>query len=638
MVASRAGTGSVVKACALALVLVLVLSLAVAVASAELAQQGPRIKATGEVGEGLFGSSVALSSDGNTAAVGAPYDDGELGAVFIFTRSGETWSQQAKLTATGEVGNARLGSSVAITGDGNTVIAGAPRDSSSAGAAWVFTRSGESWSQQAKLTGTGAVGAGALGSSVAISDTLRAAVGGSADNGGAGAVWMFVYSAGWAQQGEKLTGAGEIGAGQFGSSVAMTDGKLVVGGPGDNGGFGAVWPYTRTGSGWVAQGEKLVGSEEASAARVGTSIALSADAGTALAGGPAGPLYGAAWVFTRSGESWLKTNKKIRAHFATEGARFGSGVALSGDAFRAFIGGPGEESETGAAWEFAGGFVQQAGAITGELTEPFSEFGAAVAISRDGQTAIAGGPLDSGATGTVWAFLNHPFALKPPELGRCKKVNPGEGSYGNSACTALLGGGKHEWFPRLIKEGFTLNLAEGNVKLETTTATKVLCAGEHASGEFEGRREAARIKIVLTGCELSGAKCSSESAGEGEILTSSLGGELGMVEFNEVPGKNKAGMPLSPEHSAEPVMAFTCGATSVSIRGGVILPLPTPKMALVFRFKPTATKGKQKPEHLLEGPTEVLEASFDGGAYQQIGLSAILNLTFEEKAELNVAY
>ena len=107
----------------------------------------------------LQGYSVALSGDGNTAIVGGPFDNNQIGAAWVFTRSGTVWSQQAKLVGT--VLNPQFGAlqgfSVSLSADGNTALVGGFNDNFGAGAAWVFTRSGEAWSQQQKLVGTGVI-------------------------------------------------------------------------------------------------------------------------------------------------------------------------------------------------------------------------------------------------------------------------------------------------------------------------------------------------------------------------------------------------------------------------------------------------------------------------------------------------
>ena len=266
--------------------------------------------------------SVALSADGNTAIVGGTFDTfdtflNEVVAAWVFTRSGGVWSLQGdKLVVTDTTVDAYAGYSAAISWDGNTAIVGGPGDNSNAGAAWVFTRSGGVWSQQgSKLVGSGAVGPAEQGSSVAISgDGNTAVVGGLNDNPGttfpsAGAAWVFTRSGGvWSQQGSKLVGTGAIGNAAQGWSVGISgDGNTaVVGGPRDNSsspdayGAGAAWVFTRSGGVWSQLGNKLVGTDAVGPipAAQGTSVAISGDGKTVIVGGPYdNSTMGAAWVF-----------------------------------------------------------------------------------------------------------------------------------------------------------------------------------------------------------------------------------------------------------------------------------------------------------------------------------------------------
>ena len=165
----------------------------------------------------------------------------------MFTRSGGVWTQQGnKLVGSGAVGAAQQGISVALSADGNTAIVGGHLDNSSAGAAWVFTRSGGVWTQQGnKLVGSGAVGAAQQGISVALSpDSNTAIVGGHLDNSSAGAAWVFTRSGGvWTQQGNKLVGTGAVGGAAQGYSVALSCNAAIVGGRSDNRNFGAAWAF-----------------------------------------------------------------------------------------------------------------------------------------------------------------------------------------------------------------------------------------------------------------------------------------------------------------------------------------------------------------------------------------------------------
>ncbi|MGA3341773.1 MAG: hypothetical protein ABSD11_14355 [Methylocella sp.] len=179
-------------------------------ALAQFSQEGSKLVGTFAVGLGEQGWSVALSADGNTAIVGGLADNKITGAAWVYTRSNDVWTQQSsKLVGTGAVGSAAQGFSVALSDDGNTAIVGGPFDNLNTGAAWVYTRRGDVWTQQGKkLVGSGAAGKARQGVSVALSaDGNTAIVGGSADNADSGAAWVFTRSNGvWTQQRSKVSG------------------------------------------------------------------------------------------------------------------------------------------------------------------------------------------------------------------------------------------------------------------------------------------------------------------------------------------------------------------------------------------------------------------------------------------------
>jgi FG-GAP repeat len=104
-----------------------------------------------------LGSSVALSADGKIALVGAPLDSLDIGAAYVFTRTDGAWTQQAKLVGGGAIRtpDSFEGSSVSLSADGLTAAVGAPGDNSNTGAVWIFSRRGNIWTQQAKLVGAG---------------------------------------------------------------------------------------------------------------------------------------------------------------------------------------------------------------------------------------------------------------------------------------------------------------------------------------------------------------------------------------------------------------------------------------------------------------------------------------------------
>jgi hypothetical protein len=281
-------------------------------AQAKYVQKGPKLVGSDPVGGTTQGTSVAMSADGNTAIVGGPNANPRrlagLGAAWVFTRSGDVWTQEGpKLVGTGALGNAAQGNSVALSADGNTAIVGGLEDNSEVGAAWVFIRTDATWTQQGpKIVGNGSTGEAGQGASVALSaDGNTAIVGGVFDNSIVGATWVFTRSGGvWTQQGPKLVGTGGIGLQEQGDAVALSsDGNTaIVGASADNNFAGATWAFTRNSGTWNQIGTKLVGDASGLTTEQGWSVALSGDGRTAMVGGPKDfGGVGAAWMFSLVG-------------------------------------------------------------------------------------------------------------------------------------------------------------------------------------------------------------------------------------------------------------------------------------------------------------------------------------------------
>jgi hypothetical protein len=401
-------------------------------AAAQFTQQGSKLVGTGAVGTAhQGGSDAAISADGTTAIVGGYQDNSSAGAAWVFTRSGGVWSQQGgKLIGTGAVGSAWQGISVAISADGTTAIVGGFSDDSGVGAAWVFTRSGGVWSQQGnKLVGTGAVGPSHQGRSVAISaDGNTAIVGGEGDNTNVGAAWVYTRSGGvWSQPGSKLVGTGAAGAASQGVSVAISgDGTTaIVGGYQDNSAAGATWVFTGSGGVWSQQGSKLVGTGAVGVSYQGVSVAISGDGNTAIVGGyQDNSAAGATWVFTRSGGVWSQQGNKLVGTGAVGAALQGVSVAVSADGNTTIVGGWQDNSLAGAAWVFtrSGGVWSQLGSkLVGTGAVGAAKQGTSVAISGDGTTAIVGGGNDNLGIGAAWVFSASTFGAWVPVAAH----NPG---------------------------------------------------------------------------------------------------------------------------------------------------------------------------------------------------------------------
>ncbi len=398
------------------------------------AQQGAKLTGSGESGLGVFGDSVALSGEGNYALVGGALDREAIGAAWVFFReTGKTtWAQQGeKLTGKEEVhegetaGKGELGYSAAVSATGEYALIGGPGDSKQVGAAWVFLRSGTTWTQQAKLTGKEEVGAAEFGRSVSISEKGEyALIGGSSDKEGIGAAWVFLRTGTtWAQQGVKLTAkAGEeTGPGEFGKSVSIsaTGEYALIGAPADKEGLGAAWVFFRE-SGkteWKQQGAKLVAKsgEETTTGEFGYSVSIAATKGEyALIGAPGDKEnIGTAFVFLRSGTTWTQQGAKLVAKTGEEtgAGSFGKSVSISGAGEYALMGAPDDKEKIGAAFVFLRSgttWTQQGGKLAAKSGEETGagEFGYSVSVApAKGEYALMGAPSDNLSIGAAWVFL-----------------------------------------------------------------------------------------------------------------------------------------------------------------------------------------------------------------------------------------
>jgi len=315
-------------------------------------------------GGGYFGWAVSLSGDGNTAIVGAYGEDtvgAEAGAAYIFTRSGGVWTQQQKLQASDIEQYDRFGYSVSISSDGNTAIIGAYGESAGgilAGAAYIFTQSGGVWTEQQKILASDAQASDNFGWSVSISSDGNTAIVGSygEDTGGslAGSAYMYTRSGGvWTQQ-QKIQASDVQGGDRFGYTVSMSsDGNTAIIGAyhEDTGasGAGSAYIFTQSGGVWTQQ-QKIQASDAEATDYFGYKVSMSSDGNTAIIGAyleDTGAISaGAAYIFTSSGGVWTQ-QQKLQASDKGEDDRYGSSVYISGDGTKAIVGSPREDAPLG---------------------------------------------------------------------------------------------------------------------------------------------------------------------------------------------------------------------------------------------------------------------------------------------------
>lgn len=447
------------------------------------------------------GQAVAVSGDGDTVAIGAPHESSAAtgingnqnddsayyaGAVYVYTRNGATWAQQAYIKASNTGRGDHFGNAVALSTNGNTMAVAAYLESSGAtgvngnqaddsipqaGAVYVFTRTGNTWTQQAyiKASNTGRAGVGDVpgdgdqfGFSLALSDdgnTLAAGApiedsnanginGNQADDSAssAGAVYVFARTGNtWAQQAYiKSDSPPPATAGDlFGYSVALSangntlavgaydeagSGRTVNGpiGPG-RGGFGGSWVFTRNGNTWSREahlrawntdprdswGASLTLSDDGNTMAMSSvdedclcpGVFYAQDAAVGTNDQATNTSAGAVAVFVRTGSTWTQ-QAYVKASNVGDQDWFGI-VALSGDGNTLAVGAGSENgvaqgidghqdddlaTDAGAVYVFTrtGTMWAQHAYVKSSNNEAFDEFGVAVALSRDGRTMVVG--------------------------------------------------------------------------------------------------------------------------------------------------------------------------------------------------------------------------------------------------------
>jgi hypothetical protein len=330
------------------------------------------VKASNAGGADFFGASVALSTDGDTLAVGAHYESSAAtgiggnqadnsafgaGAVYVFVRNDDTWSQQAYIKASNAGSSDLFGITLALSGDGNTLAVGASFEESGAvgingnqadnsandaGAVYVFTRAGNTWSQQAYVKASNTDAGDNFGKSAALSA-----------NGDTLAVGAYFES----------SAASGINGDQADDSAPRA---------------GAAYVFTRTGNNWTQQAYIKASNPDSGDDLGFNGMALSADGNTLAVGaegedGDATGINGdpsnsaggagAAYVFVRTDDSWSQ-RAYVKASNAGEGDNFGISVALSGDGSLLAVGAYRETSAaTGISGDQSDDSVIEAGAV-----------------------------------------------------------------------------------------------------------------------------------------------------------------------------------------------------------------------------------------------------------------------------------
>jgi hypothetical protein len=350
----------------------------------------------------FFGSAAALH--GSAALVGADGDASFRGSAYLFSRSGGVWTEGQKLVPSDGVAGDEFGYRVDL-GD-STLVVGAftatVNGVASQGAAYVFTKSGDTWSESQKLLASDGGLFDDFGASVALDgDTIVVGANGATvgQNPAQGAVYVFTRTNGVWTETQKLTADDGAAYDNFGLSVALQGSAILVGSPvhavDGKPGQGSVYVYRRSNGVW-SQTQKITADDGAAGDGFGESVAIHRSNGligayNASAGGHPGA--GAAYFFTNSGDT-LNQVQKLTASDPADFANFGNDVALHGRT--ALIGADvspvGNNTSQGKAYLFteAAGNWTQSDILTASDGQTDDFFGAALAL--DAGTALVSTP------------------------------------------------------------------------------------------------------------------------------------------------------------------------------------------------------------------------------------------------------
>jgi hypothetical protein len=402
--------------------LLLLLTLAEA-ADYQLKQVGPKISLPIQVSGDYFGNALSMNYDGTRAVVGSFKKDSATGGAYVFSNNGSQWVlESSNLIGSDVQGTAgETGYSVAISGDGQIVAVSAHFDNDGRGAWWSYIFNGTAWNQQG-LKHTGNSCSNSIcgeGSSIALNfDGSIAAVGSVLDDSFAGSAFIYRRSGStWTQIGNKLSPTGATSTSYMGSAISLSyDGLTVLcGAYGDNAQVGAafVFYYNVDLQQYFQQGSKLKPYGITGAySNFGQSVSLSADGQTALIGAPEDNQFaGAVYIFQKVSNLWWQRGSKIVASNPWGTAStFGSSVQLNAQATRAIVGGYQDNLNIGATWwlvlDSVDGNNPQYKMVGFDcLAEGFiGQQGTAVAMNGEGDMLLVGGVGDNGNSGAMWQF------------------------------------------------------------------------------------------------------------------------------------------------------------------------------------------------------------------------------------------
>ena len=363
-----------------------------------------------EANDGASGFQFATSVDiqGNEVIVGAPGADNQLGAVYVFLRSGNEWVIQNKISPGDGQDGESFGRALAYAGF--DLIIGAPENSNingaNAGIVYLYSRRLNNWDFESTVLAANKLIQPLFGTAVAISDST-AVVGAEGKEGDTGAAFVYELSdSGWTQVAELTASDGAAGD-LFGKAVAVSGDIVVVGAPGDDNergtNAGSAYIYLRGSMGWSEQA-RLISSDGAAEDQFGSAVAIdgtTAAIGAPLADSPSGQDAGKVYVYDSDGPLWAE-QIVISLVDGSQGDGLGTSVALENTTL--VMGAPETSAKTGRVYvyvEVGITWVREA-VLTGSDVEIGDQFGADVDL--DDNYIIIGSPIHNAEQGAGYVF------------------------------------------------------------------------------------------------------------------------------------------------------------------------------------------------------------------------------------------
>jgi hypothetical protein len=395
-------------------------------------------------GPEFLGESVAISADGSTLVIGAPFAVGsQRGAVYVFLRPASGWMSTATVSAVLRASDSapldKLGTSVAVSANGRVIIAGAP-GTEEQGGVYLWERPSAGWSgtltETVKLVPSSDQSGAEIGASVALNASGTTVVGGAPTAGGeAGAIFVWEQpGVSWGRGSLPQTAVLTVNDGGEGAllgvSVALSaDGAtLLAGAPESSNGAappGAGYLFLRPGSNWTTtdQYTARLTTSDVSAPFLGGAVALSGDGAVAalLATSPNSSGPGLAAIYVRPSGGWASASETAVLASPPDARAEEASVALNGDGSLVVWGGP--ASGTTAAGQI-GLFARPAGGWSGIVAPfqvtgasdaaPSALFGLATALTPDGGTVVVGAPGAQSGRGQAYLFAGAQFVSFSP--------------------------------------------------------------------------------------------------------------------------------------------------------------------------------------------------------------------------------